>query len=494
MRRWFLTGLLVATFVAVAQYLPAFKPVTQPTAQKADVRQPPSPPLSESSLSVPSNTPVFDDLEHTAQDNETQSPAGPLVLTQALDKALISTGQLNERYLVIEVHAPESIEAERQPVHIALLMDTSGSMSSEGKLNHARMAAAELLNQLQEGDTFSLVTFSDRATVVIPTTSLSGVAMAHRALSGISPEGGTNLFDGIQAGLHQLETIDSPGTRRLVLLSDGMANIGQTNPMALARAASNLVSDGISVSGIGLGLDYNEDTLTKISDAGGGRYHFVDRPGQLSEVFASEFQQMATVVAQQTSVLLETAPSTEVLEIFGYPVSQSRDGHHVFLGDVHAGETRKVVAHIQVKGSDQTEVAVSSTHLKYATPASANQPTSSFHQVEELVATLSNEPALVERSTVPSATISGVQAHAGWFLDKGARAWESGDRTTHRVMLSKGQSLLRTAAETHQSPSLALEADQLHAHSHVFDTADVESDAGLYQVKKAKENARAYAH
>ena len=80
-------------------------------------------------------------------------------------------------------------------------MDTSGSMSSEGKLKHARMAASELLDQLQEGDSFSLVTFSDHAKTVIPTTGIDGIAMARRTLKGIHPRGGTNLYDGLQLGL-----------------------------------------------------------------------------------------------------------------------------------------------------------------------------------------------------------------------------------------------------------------------------------------------------
>ena len=494
MRRWLLTGLLLAIFLVVAQTLPTFQSGTQSPTQWAEPTQSVTPFGSTSSQDTSFEETISLSPDPIMIEKAAPTQVGPLVMTQALDKALLNAGQINERYLVIEIQAPESTDSERQPVHISLLLDTSGSMSSEGKLSHAQMAASELLNQLEEGDTFSLVTFSDTATVVIPTTPLSGVAMAQRALRGISPEGGTNLYDGIQVGLHQLEAIESPGNRRLILLSDGMANIGQTEPEALSRVASSLVSEGVSVSGIGLGLDYSEDTLTQISDAGGGSYHFVNRPGQLSEVFGAEFHQMTEIVAQQTSLQIDPPNTTEFVEIFGYPTTRIDNAYHLFLGDVHAGEIRKVVARIQVQGSDLAETSVVRTHLQYATPGSTTVPPETFREVHPLLASISTQQSEVEQSIIQQATISGVQAHAGWYLDQGARAWEQGDRKTNRAMLSKGRSLLQKAAEVHQAPTLAQEAAQIDAYAHGFDSADFESDAGLYQVKKAKEIARAYAH
>jgi Ca-activated chloride channel family protein len=273
-----------------------------------------------------------------------------------------------------------------------------------------------------------------------------------------------------------------------------MANIGQTDPNALAREASSLVTQGISVSGVGLGLDYSEDTLAAISDAGGGTYRFVDRPGQLSEVFASELRQMSELVAREATISLSTPPSTQIIEVFGYSSHRTDSGIQVFLGDVHAGQTRKVVARVAIDSGAGDAIKVSDASLSYITPASSSTAAASFTALSSLSALLSRDPILVASSTNLSASRQGVQAHASWYMDEGARAWERGDRRSNRDMMAQGQALLRETAEANKDETLATQAAKVQRRAEAFDAAGFDSDDGLYQVKKAKEEARAYSH
>ena len=148
-------------------------------------------------------------------------------------------------------------------------MDTSGSMSSGGKLTNARMAAQELVAALRPEDTFSLITFDDNAEVVVPAGPVTElVALQHR-IGEIRTGGGTNLYDGLAAGLREVSTRGQSGSQRVVVLSDGHANIGVTDAKAILQQAGSLVSEGVTVSALGLGSDYHEDLLAAMSDAGG---------------------------------------------------------------------------------------------------------------------------------------------------------------------------------------------------------------------------------
>ncbi len=461
MQRWHLmTGLAGAAVLAA---------LVVPELQLVSGTAPSTPPPTPASPEMPA-TPEVPDLSE-----------GILTLSADLDQGALLQGAGDDRYLVIEVSAPELPGDVRRPVHVSVVMDVSGSMAGRGKIDHARTAAAELAGLMGPEDSFSLVTFSDRANVRVPLGGITDAGL--RLIRSIEPGGGTNLYDGLQQGLDELDAPDLAGVKRVVLLSDGIANIGVTDPDTLARTAGSQVRDGISVSALGLGLDYNEDLLAAMSDAGGGKYRFVDRPGLLSDMFAEELKQMTAVAGREVSVDVDLPAGVKLQEVYGYDHDSTSDGYRVFIGDVHGGETRKIVARVQVDTPSLGDMDIAEVELSYADAESGE------HQgaLAEVDATVTPDTRVAQASAKPKVQKKAVRARAGKLLDDGARDWEKGDLASNQAKLEEASGLL--AALGYVS-----EADEVEEQRNAYGDASPASDEGLFQVKRSKEAARGYAY
>ena len=271
----------------------------------------------------------------------------------------------------------------------------------------------------------------------------------------------------------------------MVLLSDGMANLGVTDPVELARISGSLVSAGISVSGLGLGLDYNEDLLASMSDAGGGDYHFVNRPGQLTDIFSAELTQMGAVAGRGTTVDVELAPGVELLEVYGYDAARDADGYSVFLGDVHGGSVRKVVARVRVDDQALGEIDIADISLRYTDPTD-HRALSTTAAVD---AEVTDSKRLASQSVDSRRGSSAASAAAAKMLEEGARELQSGNKAEANARLEEGEEMLRELSRRYDAPVLEDMADDFAEQQVEFSS----STGGHYEVKKAKESARGYS-
>ncbi len=253
-----------------------------------------------------------------------QSIPGLSVVADLANPAL-PAGESAERYVVISLEG-ESVGAafSMRPVNVAVVLDRSGSMGAQSKMSYAKQAARELVEALDADDRFALVTFADHAEVVVPQGFLvealgRSEASLLRSIYAVQEGGGTNLYSGLKEGFGQVRAnLDDRSLNRVILLSDGNANVGIIDDDQLSELAGRWIDSGISVSAMGVGLDYNEDLLADMADQGGGSYRFIDNPSALSAVFAEELQQLASVSARGVSVALEMADGVELLDVLGY--------------------------------------------------------------------------------------------------------------------------------------------------------------------------------
>ena len=192
-----------------------------------------------------------------------------------------------------------SNEKERAPVNIALVLDKSGSMAGD-KLERAKEAAISAVERMSANDIVSVVTYDTTVSVVVPATKLTDRAALISKIREIPSNGSTALFAGVGKGAEELRKfLDKERVNRVILLSDGLANVGPQSPSELGELGRSMAKEGISVSTIGLGLDYNEDLMTKLASESDGNHVFVEKSTQLVDVFNREFNDVLSVVAQE---------------------------------------------------------------------------------------------------------------------------------------------------------------------------------------------------
>lgn len=183
------------------------------------------------------------------------------------------------------------------------------------------------------------------------------VGAVDAALAGIHPGGSTNLSGGWLKGVEELRRIDD-GIRRVVLLSDGQANAGITDPAMLARMVAEVAGGGISTTTVGFGDGFDEHLMTAIADSGGGSGHFAQSPDDAPGIFAEEFDDLATLVAQNLSVEVRPSDEVEVIEVLNaYPATVVTGGVQVQLGDAFAGHNARVVLRLRVPAIAQLGLA-----------------------------------------------------------------------------------------------------------------------------------------
>jgi len=260
--------------------------------------------------------------------------------------------------LQLMLTAREAGEPLRRPMNLCVVLDRSGSMAEEGKIAHAKEALCALIDRLREDDIFSLVIYDD----VVDVLRSAGPAGDRRTLrdlvEGIQPRGWTNLGGGMQEGFRQVARNAGEGyVNRVVLLSDGLANRGITDPSVLGAIARRYRDRSISLTTMGVGLDYNENLMCALASEGGGNYYFIESGRDLASILRGEFRVLGSVVAQNAVIVLRPGTGVRIVDVVGAPFSVDDGAVRIRLGDVSSGERREFTAVLDIPpGSGTLEV------------------------------------------------------------------------------------------------------------------------------------------
>jgi Ca-activated chloride channel homolog len=263
---------------------------------------------------------------------------------------------------------PDRTAAERRPLDMVVVLDRSGSMAEAGKITNARESILGLLSRLTDADRFALVSYSDqvqRHSGLLPMTP-GNRTMLEGVVQGIQPNGATNLGAGLQEGVQLLtEAVKSGRISRLLLISDGLANRGVTDPAVLGRLASVAAERGFAVSSIGVGLDFNEHLMTTIADKGTGNYYFMESAAAFAQVLEKEFRTSKTVAAASVEVHVPLSPGVSLVHAAGYPI-ELKDGYAVFRpGDLLSGQSRKLFLTLRIPTSDEKTWDIGAVSVHY---------------------------------------------------------------------------------------------------------------------------------
>ena len=251
-------------------------------------------------------------------------------------------GWMVHALLRLEGEAPEN--GDRVPLNLSLVLDRSGSMSGE-KLEAARRAAAMLTRRLSPRDTVSVVAFDDAVDVVALPATGEAQEQLPRLIESIQSGGSTNLSGGWLRGRDLVaDNLRDGGVNRVLLLTDGQANQGITDPKKLTGLCKQGVKKGVSTTTIGFGEGYDEDLLKAMADAGGGGTYSIEKVDQASGVFEEELEGLLSIVAQNVRVTVRPGAHADAVNVLHqYPSHAQGDVLTLEVGDLYAREPRRIL-------------------------------------------------------------------------------------------------------------------------------------------------------
>ncbi|MEO8553837.1 MAG: VWA domain-containing protein, partial [Kofleriaceae bacterium] len=239
-----------------------------------------------------------------------RGPACPLPseTSDILRARLTSTQVLvGDQDIAVTIQMPSVDEMIRPPLSLVVVLDRSGSMHGE-PLANAKRAATALIDKLAPNDAFALVTYSDTDQLVLPMdrADLHHKTDAREAIDQIFDDGGTCTSCGIVRGAAEMaRTPLTGGVQRMVLISDGQANEGVWDRDELVELAQTTAAHGVSISTVGVGLDFDEQTMIRLGEVGRGHYYFVEDTANLDQMFASEMATLGATIATDLHLVVE---------------------------------------------------------------------------------------------------------------------------------------------------------------------------------------------
>jgi Ca-activated chloride channel family protein len=272
--------------------------------------------------SVPSPD-TYDEQGFFAEHHTPLPPAdcGERVCAHAMLGTLgnLLTGE-NCTILQIGLNSPIVADPDnRPPLNLSVVVDVSGSMSAEGRLDFVRLGLEQMVNALSDTDEIALVTYSNEARVLFPMAPVRGNRNTLDTLiSGLQPDGSTNLYDGLEKGYREaFEHYDSGRQNRVILLSDGEPTAGNTDVDAILDMSGRYNGDGVGITSVGLGSGFNYTLMKGIADQGDGNFYFVENADAVQEVFTEEISYFTVPVAFDLEVRVRGGADFAYRRAFG---------------------------------------------------------------------------------------------------------------------------------------------------------------------------------
>jgi len=427
--------------------------------------------------------------EHS-EPGDTPTQGGSLSVEVVPQFSKVLAGSGGHLDVLVRIEAAEVPGAERPPLDLALVLDRSGSMAGE-KLAAAKQAAMETVRKLEPEDRLTFITYDDHVTVHTHRAKVGNGNALQRDIIRIVDGGGTALGPALRDGLDELEQAQRGDEvlAHLMLLSDGLANAGESRPDVLAGWTAKAFGHGVATSTLGVGLDYNEDLMTTIADAGGGRYHFIEDGGQVPEVLADEFAGLTSTVARGVEFEVAQVPGIEVGSIPGYPNVLDGDAIMARVGSMAAGRTREVLVRMDYQPSQGETMALGSYSLRFRDVLQDGKP---VEIVLDPTVLLTQDPAAVEASENYAVTVRAQEIDVAAALQSATEQVDEGDWDgARRDLQQKQEAMQKQAAENPDVNFAPMMKDLEEAEQQLDEAKNSSSGRKRYQkTQKAKSYRR----
>lgn len=287
------------------------------------------------------------------------------------DNPYAAVGIVNSKRARLEIETRSSQEDEqktkRNPINLVLVLDRSGSMSSNNKLEFAKKAVISVLDLLQDDDVVQLIAYDDTVWNVFENARGSARETLHSVVNGIKAGGNTNLSGGIAAGAELFEKYAHPGfSKRMFVLSDGLANVGVQSKEGIKKEVTKYEEQGVIIDSFGIGEDFDEAMMKGIAQAGHGQFFFLESAEVIVPLMTKAVQSVFDVFGTRAQLIIRGRNNAIVTKIWGH----ENIALGANLGDLHVDNLRVLLCDFTVSASvpNGTELEVLDYQLKYNLP------------------------------------------------------------------------------------------------------------------------------
>ncbi len=351
----------------------------------------------------------------------------------SLSQPMIVQGSDGTVYLDLSVVTPKISRPDilRMPTDTIVVLDRSGSMAEDNKWMFATQAVHSLLDRLMSGDRIALVTFDTHARVQSQLVSANetNIQRFRDIVNSLSPGASTNLGDGLLAAERMAAALRvSERGRRVILLSDGQANVGISHPLELNAIARRIADQGSILSTVGMGLGFNENLLASLADNGMGSFSYLEHLESLGTILAQELDDSRDVYADSSQMRIHLPMGVELVEASGYPFVLEGRTAVIRTGQLFQDSNKSFMATLRVANHVPAEYTLGNIDLSYRVDGHSYK-----QEVESSGLTIACVPAEREEEAVASIdkdvyrdawirnNLGSVMREVGDFVRKGDR-------------------------------------------------------------------------
>ncbi len=327
-------------------------------------------------------------------------------------------------------------------MNVAIVIDKSRSMAGD-KIAGAKAAARAAVEVLGPDDIVSVVAYDSTVEVLVPATKAGDRDVILRGIDRLRHGGSTALFGGTSKGAAEVRKfLARDCVNRVVLLSDGRANVGPSSPGDLARLGSQLAREGIGVTTVGLGLGFNEDLMVALAERSGGNHFFVEDAGALGPLFAEGFRGLASVVAKEVSLTVTFSDEVRPVRALGVDADIVGRTLRFELSQLYAAQTDELVVELEVGPTPVSRRDLAKVTLSYRNTATARID----HVQTTVTARFSDDPAVVEASANRAVLVSVAERVANLASRRALELRDAGKVAEARAALIDNSAYLEERA------------------------------------------------
>ena len=400
------------------------------------------------------------------------------------DSPAVHTGETHQVTARVLLRPSGAAGKGRAPIAAALVIDKSGSMQESGKIENAKRGAIEALKSLGARDIASVIAYDTKAYVLTHARPVNEMEDFAKSISRLEAGGNTALYDGVKLGAREIERyLESGYIPRIILLSDGLANVGPSSVRELASLGRSLSRQGITITTIGLGLDYDEDLMTVLAAESGGNAYFARTRDRLEDMFRRDMEDATTITGRGVRITLSCEEGVRPIRSVGRE-GQSDAKEIVVDVDNLYGAEKYAIFELEVPASDiEATIRAATIKVEY-TDALSGSPvtlTSSldieYTKSEDYAGKRRNAEVAAQAETARNAEV----------LEQAVKLSDSG-------RAEEASALLRQRAEYMAAPEY-LDNESMQKDMTYFDSLaqDIAAEGGMSNENRKGSVNRSYA-